>query len=175
MTLTPADRPATDSHDELAPAVPDTVFHAHASVWHQSELGSAFEIGALSVIGELDPTGERGVLKEVLWMFRESLDPFLALLERHRAHGSSSGIKFEAHKLSSAAAQVGALRLAAACRGITAHFDSGEFHAAPERLDGLVDDLVTETVRVQRQLRQLLGEAPAGGAAPADGPSLDWR
>jgi HPt (histidine-containing phosphotransfer) domain-containing protein len=88
-------------------------------------------------------------------LFEQSLDPLLALLDEHRARGSSVGIKFEAHKLSSAAAQMGALKLAAACREITRHFASGEFRAAPSKLDLLVDDVITEIIRVQRKLHHL--------------------
>jgi HPt (histidine-containing phosphotransfer) domain-containing protein len=96
------------------------------------------------------------VLKEVLTLFGTSLEPFIDLLERHRARGCSTGIKFEAHKLMSAAAQMGAMRLSTACGQISRHFDSGEFRASPERLDALVDDVMTETIRVQRKLVQLL-------------------
>jgi len=97
------------------------------------------------------------VLKEILGMFETSLEPLIALLEQHRAHGCSTGIKFEAHKLGSAAAQMGAMRLSKACRAISRYFDSGEFRTAPAGLDALVDDVMTETVRVQRKLHQLLG------------------
>ncbi len=110
----------------------------------------------MSVIGELDPTGTNGVLLEVLCLFEKSLDPLLTLLEEHRAQGSSVGIKFEAHKLSSAAAQMGALKLSAACKDITQHFASGEFRSAPAKLDLLVDHVITETIRVQRKLHHLL-------------------
>ena len=139
----------------------DSVHYAPDSVWHQSELGSALEVGPLSVIGELDPTGANGVLVEVLCFFAKSLDPLLALLDEHRSHGSAVGIKFEAGKLSSAAQRMGASRLAEACDAITQHFGSGEFRVAPSKLDPLVDHLITEAIRVQRKVQQLLALAPA--------------
>ena len=138
-----------------------SVYYAPDSVWHQSELGSALEVGPLSVIGELDPTGANGVLLEVLSLFVKSLDPLLALLDQHRAEGSAVGIKFEAGKLTSAAQRMGALKLAAACQEITRHFGSGEFRVAPSKLDPLIDQLVTEVIRVQRKVKQLLASAAA--------------
>jgi HPt (histidine-containing phosphotransfer) domain-containing protein len=108
------------------------------------------------VLGDLDPTGANGVLREVLGVFGASLEPFIALLERHRSRGNASGIKFEVHKLASAAAQMGAMRLSAACKAITRHFDSEEFRMTPARLDDLVDSVLMEAVRVQRKVRQLL-------------------
>lgn len=96
------------------------------------------------------------MLLDVLCLFAKSLDPLLALLDEHRGRGSAVGIKFEAHKLSSAAAQIGAMKLAAACNDITRHFASGEFRSTPARLDPLVDRWIAEIIRVQRKLHQLL-------------------
>jgi HPt (histidine-containing phosphotransfer) domain-containing protein len=128
---------ATRIGADAVPTDRDSVYYALGSAWHRSELGSALEIGPVSVIGELDPTGANGVLLEVLCLFAKSLDPLLALLDEHRARGSSVGIKFEAHKLGSAAAQTGALRLAAACMEVTRHFASGDGLSAPSKLDPL--------------------------------------
>ena len=153
-----------DMGQELAGAgtfARDSVHYAPDSVWHQSELGSALELGPLSVIGELDPTGANGVLVEVLCFFAKSLDPLLALLDEHRARGSAVGIKFEAGKLSASAARMGASRLAEACNEITRHFGSGEFRTAPSKLDPLVDHVITEVVRVQRKVQQLVAFAHA--------------
>jgi HPt (histidine-containing phosphotransfer) domain-containing protein len=83
----------------------------------------------------------------------------LSKFERHRAAGSASGVMFEAHKLKSAAGQLGALRLSAACAAIVKHLESagqskpGTFDDA---LGALADNLVWETIRVQRRLRKLL-------------------
>jgi hypothetical protein len=135
----------------------DSVFFAPASQWHQSELGGAFDIGPLSAIGELDPTGEHGILKEVLGSFGNSLEPLLALLECHRARRNTTGIRFEAGKPGATAAHMGAANLSAACEGITFFFESNEFRTAPWKLDNLVDGVLTEAVRVQRKVRQLTG------------------
>jgi len=51
---------------------------------------------------------------------------------------------------------MGALKLAAACRDVTRYFASGEFHSAPAKLDALVDHVITEMIRVQRKLHDLL-------------------
>lgn len=107
----------------------------------------------------MDPTGANGVLLEVLCLFGKSLDPFLDLLDEHRERGSAVGIKFEARRLSSSAAQMGALRLVAACDEITRHFESGDFRSNPSNLDPLVDHVITETIRVQRRLHHLLTQA----------------
>lgn len=61
-----------------------TIAHGFGSTWSQAELGDAFDIQALSVIGDLDPTGVRGVVKEVLSLFQNSLEPLLAKLEQLR-------------------------------------------------------------------------------------------
>jgi hypothetical protein len=93
-------------------------------------------------------------------MFAKSLDPLLALLEEHRVRGSSVGIKFEARKLTAVAAQMGALKLSSACMDITRHFASDESRSAPWELDPLVDHAITETIRVQRKVRDLLTSRP---------------
>ena len=144
---------------DLTTVARGSVYYALDSAWDQSQLGSALQVGPLSVVGELDPTGINGVLLEVLSLFASSLDPLLALLEEHRARGSAVGIKFESRRLSSAAAHMGALRLAAACNDITRHFASGEFRLSPASLNPLVDHLIVEIIRVQRKLRQLLNLA----------------
>ncbi len=135
----------------------DSVFFAPDSQWHQSELDGAFDIGPLSVIGDLDPKGEHGILKEVLSSFGNSLEPLIALLECHRARRNTTGIRFEAGKLGATAAHMGAVNLSAACEGITFFFESNEFRTGPWKLDNLVDGVLTEAVRVQRKVRQLMG------------------
>jgi HPt (histidine-containing phosphotransfer) domain-containing protein len=136
-----------------------TIAHGFGSTWSQAELGDAFDIQALSVIGDLDPTGVRGVVKEVLSLFQNSLEPLLAKLEQLRAADSAAGILFEAHKLKSAAGQIGAMRLSAACAAITKHFNGrtpNKSDSIDRRLDALADIVVAETIRVQRELRRLL-------------------
>ena len=138
---------------------PDTVNHSPGATWTQDDLGDDLAVGPLSVIGELDPTGAQGTLKEVLAMFMESLDPMLTDVEHHRAHGYATGIRFQAHKLQSASAQIGATRLAASTRAITAYFASGGSLATgplDPALSALVDSLVAETIRLQRRLHHLL-------------------
>jgi len=51
---------------------------------------------------------------------------------------------------------MGAVHLAQACAGITLYFESNEFRTTPGRLDFLVDVVMTEAVRVQRKVRQLV-------------------
>ncbi len=91
--------------------------------------------------------------------FRTSLEPLLEKFERCRKAGSVSGVMFEAHKLRSAAGQMGAKRLEAACVAIGKYDQSGG-RAKPdvfdEELGALADYLVWETIRVQRRLRKLL-------------------
>ena len=140
------------------PPPPDTVIRSLGSTWSQSDLGEDFELGPLSVIGELDPTGNDGTVNDILKMLLVSLDPLLAKLDTHRAGGLPEGIRFEAHKLQSAAGQIGAMRLSAACAAISRYFYAGgSLVPGPIGgvLGGLIDALVSETVRVQRRLRTL--------------------
>jgi HPt (histidine-containing phosphotransfer) domain-containing protein len=138
---------------------PKTVIHSLGSTWSQSDLGEDFELAPLSVIGELDPSGDEGAVNDILKMLLKSLDPMLAKVEAHRAAGSPEGIKFEAHKLQSASGQIGAMRLSAACAAISRYFSAGG-SLAPGPIKGalgdLVDSLVSEAVRVQRRLRKLV-------------------
>jgi hypothetical protein len=140
----------------------DSVFFAPDSQWHQSELDGAFDIGPLSVIGELDPKGEHGILKEVLGEFGKSLEPLLALLERHRSEGNAPGIRFECRRLGIAAAHMGATNLATACAGITDYFEDRQRRSSLGKLDSLVDAVMTEAVRVQRKVRQLMMATESG-------------
>ena len=138
---------------------PDSVIHRPGSSWSQFDLGSDFDVSTLGALAGLDPTGENGVIEEVLLLFQESLEPLLVTLEQLRAADSGSGIRFEAHKLSSAAGQIGAVRLARACTAIAKFFqDRG--NGSPDTIDGELDvlyhDLVSETIRVHRKLRRLL-------------------
>ncbi len=135
--------------------------HRPGFAWSQFDLGADLDAGALSVIAELDPTGENGVVEDVLAMFEQSLDPLLTQLERVRRDKSPTGLRFEAHKLYSAAAQVGALRVSRACAALTQHFHSDPWAdpvAFDAELQTLYDELVVEIVRVQRKLKQLLAE-----------------
>jgi HPt (histidine-containing phosphotransfer) domain-containing protein len=136
-----------------------TVRHSLDGAWGQTELGEAFDVTTLSVIGELDPTGANGVVREVLALFQDSLETALDSIERDlRAPAGAKRLRFAAHKLKSAAGQLGALRLAAACAAV-----EKQLTANPERsprldldLRLLVDVEVTEIIRVQRRLRALL-------------------
>lgn len=143
------------------------VTHRPGSTWSQVDLGEAFDFEAISVIGDLDPSGADGFLEEVLSMFLDSLEPMLVAVERQRAAGSVAGIRFEAHKLKSSASQVGALRLSEACAEIMKRFGadgpvSADYKKRSEplgaELDLLVDNLISETIRVQRKLRRLLAQ-----------------
>ena len=100
-------------------------------------------------------------------MFLDSLEPMLVAVERQRAAGSVAGIRFEAHKLKSSASQVGALRLSDACAEIMKRFGGDglanvDYKKQSEplgaELDLLVDNLISETIRVQRKLRRLLAQ-----------------
>ena len=137
----------------------NTVRHSLDGAWSQAQLGEAFDVTTLSVIGELDPTGANGVVREVLALFQDSLETALDSIERDmRAPGGAKRLRFAAHKLKSAAGQLGALRLAAACAAVEKHLTKNP-QRSPQ-LDGdlrlLVDVEMTEIVRVQRRLRALL-------------------
>lgn len=113
----------------------------------------------MSVLSELDPSGVNGIISEVLVLFQASLDPVLERLEHCRSTGAAADIRFEAHRLKSAAAQLGALRLASACSEIMKNLSAeavAPTGARDAEVELLVDKLVTEIVRVQRQLRRLL-------------------
>lgn len=138
----------------------NTVRHSLDGAWSQAELGEAFDVTTLSVIGELDPTGANGVVREVLAMFRDSLEPTLESIEVDLRHpGGPQRLLFAAHKLKSAAGQIGALRLAAACEAVEAHLTLKPPHQGTlsVELRGLVDNEMVEIIRVQRRLRTLLG------------------
>ena len=138
---------------------PDTVIHTLGATWTQDDLGEELAIGPVSVIGTLDPTGAEGTVNELMASLLASLEPMLNSFERHRGAGSAAGIGFVAHKHQSAAGQLGAMRLSASCRAITAYFSAGG-SVAPGPLepvlDALVDTVVVENVRLQRRLRMLL-------------------
>ena len=138
---------------------PDTVIQSLGSTWSQQDLGEAFDVETMSVLSELDPSGVNGVISEVLILFQASLDPALERLEHCRSRGAAADIRFEAHRLKSAAAQLGALRLASACAEIMKHLSADPMAPANSQdtdVELLVDKLVAEIVRVQRQLRRLL-------------------
>ncbi len=79
-----------------------SVIHRPGSSWSQLDLGEDLDATSLSVIAELDPSGEHGVVEEVPMMFHDSLEPMLTMVEGFRAAASVSDIQFEAHKLQSA-------------------------------------------------------------------------
>jgi len=136
-----------------------TVRHSLGGAWDQAELGEALDVSTLSVIGDLDPTGVNGVVREVLAMFLDSLDPALESLERCASDpGCSKRLQFGAHQLRSAAGQIGALRLAAACTAVDSYLDTnaGRTPIVDLHLRDLVEAEMTEIIRVQRRLRALL-------------------
>jgi len=138
----------------------DIVIHSLGATWTQDDLGDELEVGPVSVIGELDPTGAGGTVHEVMVMLLQSLEPLLTSLERYRDSGNAVGIRFEAHKHQSATAQLGATRMSESCRAISAYFAAGGSLESAGSLDPvlgrLVDDMVVEIVRLQRRLRTLV-------------------
>ena len=104
------------SDKDIKRSATTTVRHSLDGEWSQHDFGEAFEVSSLSVIAELDPLGERGVLREVLELFLTSLEPELDRLEHLDLEGDSGKqLAFEVHRLGSAAGQLRAVRLAAAC------------------------------------------------------------
>jgi HPt (histidine-containing phosphotransfer) domain-containing protein len=139
------------------PAV--AVRHSLSGTWDQAELGEALDVSTLSVIGDLDPTGVNGVVREVLAMFLDSLEPALTSLERCASDPNcSKRLQFGAHQLRSAAGQIGALRLAAACVAVDSYLNShpGRTPLVDVDLRHLVEREMAEIIRVQRRLRALL-------------------
>jgi HPt (histidine-containing phosphotransfer) domain-containing protein len=150
-----SEEPALSTWDDSS----DSVFHRPGASWSQFDLGSDFDVSTLSVVAALDPSGANGVVADVLRMFGESLEPVLQRLERHRARADLAGIRFEAHKLYSAAGQLGALRLARSCSEVMRYFHEDDDATGQEtsaELDARLLDLIGEIVRVQRKLAQLL-------------------
>lgn len=150
--------------DKKRPANSDeslnTVRHSLHGAWSQFDLGKAFDVTTLSVIGELDPTGANGVVREVLAMFRDSLEPTLKSIEADLQNPEGAKrLHFAAHQLKSAAGQLGALRLAAASEAVEKHLASRLARSAEvdKVLRTLVDNQIAEIIRVQRRLRTLLG------------------
>ncbi|MDP9044789.1 MAG: Hpt domain-containing protein [Pseudomonadota bacterium] len=131
----------------------ETVRHSLGGAWSQADLGAAFDVTALSVIGELDPTGAHGTVREVLSLFGKSLEPELERIEACLAQPAmASQLKVEAHRLKGAAAQMGALRLAAACKLVEQTCAAG----ATENTTECAEALIAEIIRVQRRLSRLL-------------------
>ncbi len=136
-----------------------TVRHSLDGAWSQADLGREFDATSLSVIADLDPTGAKGVVREVLELFRDSLEPELSSIEA--ALGQQDGaprILSVSHKMKSAAAQMGALRLAKACEATEKHIACGPARApdSDATLGHLVEMQMAEIIRVQRKLRALL-------------------
>ena len=151
-----------------------TVQHSLLGAWSQAELGDAFDVSTLSVIGELDPTGANGVVREVLAMFLDSLDPVLESIESDiRSSTGSRRLRFGVHKLKSASGQMGALRLAAACEAVERHLLSNSERAPHLDVDlrSLVHTEMAEIIRVQRRLRALLGSTSAAAPCVLNVPS----
>ncbi len=96
------------------------------------------------------------MLKQVFGVFGLSLEPLQIRLDRHLAEGNAPGIRFECKRLQTAATHMGGTHLPAACYGITRYFDSPEYQTSSGRLEALVGKVMTEAVRVQRMVRQLV-------------------
>jgi len=145
--------PANSRHSAV------TVRHSLDGTWGQAELGEALDVSTLSIIGDLDPTGVNGVVREVLAMFLDSLEPALESLERcARDPRCSKRLQLGAHQLRGAAGQIGALRLASACVAVDTYLDSnrGRTPLVDADLRHLVESEMAEIIRVQRRLRALL-------------------
>jgi hypothetical protein len=139
---------------------PSTVRHSLDGAWTQAELGDVFDIATLCAIGELDPTGAKGVVREVLVMFRDVLEPALGSIEEGmRDPSGSRRLLSSAQKLCATAGRIGAQRLAAACDAVERHLTSRPARAVhiDAELRSLVEAQIAEIVRVQRRLRILLG------------------
>lgn len=138
---------------------PAPVVHTLGATWTQDDLGEELAVGPLSALGELDPSGAEGAVSKILNILLDSLEPSLTTLERHRGAGNATGFRFEAHKMQSPTAQLGADRLAAACKAISDYFvRGGSLKTGPlePELLTLVDLMEAETIRLQRRLRKLL-------------------
>lgn len=124
--------------------------------WTQSDLGEALELSALQTLYELDPRNGVQFLREYLAMFHASLEPALVKMRQCRESHDLTGLAFEAHKLQSAVAHIGARRLSVACRALTAAASKPADLQEQGRLDVLMEDVVAQTTEVQQVLARLV-------------------
>lgn len=86
----------------------------------QPALPAALDAAALGRLQELDPTGERGVVRLILSTFEAALRKAIGELAVQRGDADPRIVFGLAHSLKSSSASVGAMGLSAACAQIEA-------------------------------------------------------
>lgn len=88
------------------------------SAWSQADLGDAIDLSALAAIADMDSSGTNDLIVDILSTLQRTLGPTLERIACHRVARSAAGVRFEAHRIKSAATQLGAGLLADAASAI---------------------------------------------------------
>jgi HPt (histidine-containing phosphotransfer) domain-containing protein len=112
---------------------------------------AVLDAASLGRLRELDPKGENHLIERVVKAFDGSVARLLSQL--HDAHRSSdlNGVRHVAHTLKSSSASIGALKLSQIC----AEIETMVRLEKTEGLDGRLDEMSSEIVKVQAALRLL--------------------
>jgi HPt (histidine-containing phosphotransfer) domain-containing protein len=107
---------------------------------------------ALANLAQLDPGGVNKLLPRVLTTYRSSTARLLGQLVAARLSFDVGSLQLVVHTLKSSSASIGALTLAALCATAEQALREGRL----EGLTSLLDDLETESARVDTAVHQLL-------------------
>ena len=115
------------------------------------------DAAALARLRELDPSGANKLLERVIAAYMKSLDRLLPELAAARGAALDLAVvRHVSHTLKSSSASLGALALAQRCAEIETLARNGQ----SDRLEPLLDPMLTEIAEVRLALTALLNEAP---------------
>ncbi|MFZ4535559.1 response regulator [Propionivibrio sp.] len=117
--------------------------------------GRAINLQFLEKLRELDPTGGRGLIKQILRVFLESTADTLRKIDQAVAVGDADGLRRGAHNLKSSSANVGAQTLSGLFRQLEALGRDGNL----EQAEPLLGAMRQAYELVALEMHALLGEA----------------
>lgn len=106
---------------------------------------------ALDAIRALDDGGARGLLRQVMRLYLDSVPPLIAELRRAGAGGDLAAVRNAAHSLKSSSANVGATRLAEMCKAVERAAQAGQLGEDLPGADDIEDEFEALRPTLERE------------------------
>ncbi|MEN9314285.1 MAG: hypothetical protein RIS35_678 [Pseudomonadota bacterium] len=118
----------------------------------QNDMDPEFDLDAMQAIIELDPSGEAGLVRELVETFTQDSNQKLTQLRRHLSSGDAAAIHAVTHQLKSSSATLGLARFSRLSRAIDEDARRGGLETARKLVDELDAALVDGQAWLMRQI-----------------------
>src|SRR5262245_5528935 len=112
---------------------------------------AALDRAALDAIRALDDGGARGLVRQVMRLYLDSVPPLIGELRRAGAAGDLAALRNAAHSLKSSSANVGATRLAEMCKAVERAAQAGHLGDDLPSADDIEDEFEALRPALERE------------------------